>query len=540
MTPARVVRRAGPLVVVEGMPALPEPHTLVWIGSRPVPGQVILQKASRTLIFVCGVPEVRVGDPVLASGARPVVLAGPGWLGQVHELQFPLQRRPIGESWELVALPPAPPSRPPRFYVREGDQVSAGAPVAEFSEGPKIRHLLRAPVSGTVVRLNPRAWGLEPVAVIEGPEGPIPLLAGSLEPLHREFRPPRLWITFQRTGFQVLDFFFPLTLGSIALLTGARGTGKTPLLQHLARFGEQDLVVYVADRSRRTWLESLARTVPGVFLVAECEGTYRGEFLALVGRALAEYYQRLGLRVLQITDASCEWLETMEALWQALEATGYEAARGVVLERVARCLGPSALDRLSDGRVQALTHILATRRPLEDLPDPLVALIFDRVRTLWRLDPVPGSAVFPPLRWTASYATHAEILQQKAERLVDEEFPEVLREIRRLVEHYESLMTEAKGIRRPEDRWLAAWIQLFQRHFWHQPSGQAPMEFRRAAWFLRLLMHLWDWSRAMQRPVELPDPLLQAARQRPLENPEVFQQTLDQLLEALSEGLSRG
>ncbi len=533
MADGRVVQQEGPLAIVEAQGVSPDPHTLVWIGPQRIPGLVIHSTPPRFLVFVCGMPRVQVGDEVVVSQAHPVLLAGPGWLGRVHELRFPLQHWPAGYGQEVIALPPSG-GGPPVFRVQVGQRVHRGDLLAEIPEEPGLQHPVFSPAEGVVRRLNPHARGLEPVVELETPEGRVPVFAGSLEVLVPGAIQPRLWVTFQRSGVQVLDLFFPMMAGAMTLVTGAREDPLAALLQHIARFGDHDLVVYVADRRHRPVLEHLADRVRGVFLVADCTGTYRGEFLALLGRTLAGYYRRLGLRVLQITDASCAWLETMEALWRALEATGYEAAQTVVLDRVARCLDSGALDRTPEGRFQALTHILATLHPLEDLPDPLISLIFDRIRTLWRLDPLPGETVFPPLRWTASYATHAEILQQQTERLVDEEFPEQLREIRRLLEHYEALILEKQGPLRPEDRLLGAWVRLFQRHFWHQPPGTPPLPFPRAAWFLRLLVHLWDWSRTVQRPLPVPESLLQEARERPLERPEVFQDTLEQLLQTLS------
>ncbi len=533
MAGLRVVHRAGPLVIARGVPPYPPPNTLVWIGPHRIPGQVMHREGPDLLIFVCGVPEVAEGHEVVAFGRPPAVWAGPGWLHRVHELRFPLQTRPGWgpDSLEIVAWPPEDRRFPVHPRRQPGDAVAPHQELAVIPEASRVRHSVKAPAPGRLQEIRPQVSPTEPVAWIHASGSLMPVYAGRLVPLHHPPSSPRLWIQFQPTGVPVLDLFFPLTAGGMALLTGPQGVGKTALLNHVAQFGDHDLVVYLADRRKRHHLEALAEQVPGVYLVAQCEGTYRGEFLALVGRALAEYYRQLGLRVLQITDASCEWLETMGALWQALEETGHASAQEVVLERVAQCLGAPLLERRDPQGPRVLTHLLATRQVLEDLPDPLVALIFDRVRTLWRLD--PQTPVFPPLRWTASYATHAEILQQQTERWVDEEFPEQLREIRRLMEHYESLTLEGQGIRRPEDHRLAVWVQRFQRHFWHIRPGVPPLPLRRAAWFLRLLFLLWDWSRTVQQDLQIPEDRLEAVKQQPLETPEGFQQAWDALLRAV-------
>ncbi len=484
-------------------------------------------------MFVCGIPEVRKGDPVFPTDEHPAAWAGPGWLHRVHELRFPLQTRKGGNHQELVAWPPEDQRFPVTPRTRPGAPVSPGQLLATVPEGP-LEHPVVSPVGGRLQELRPEIRPLEPVALVATPRGEVPVYAGQAIPLDHPPSPPRLWIHFQRTGIPVLDLFFPLTTGSMALLTGPRGTGKTALLQHIALHGDHELVIYLADRRKAGRLASLAGRSPGVYLVAESEDTYRGEFLTFVGRALAEYYRRLGLRVLQVTDASCAWLETMGALWHALEATGHASAQQVVLERVAQCLGAPQMDRRTPHKPSAsLTHLLATRQALEDLPDPLVALIFDGVRTLWRLDPALTPAVFPPLRWTASYATHAEILQQQTEAWVDEEFPAQLREIRRLMEHHESLVLEGQGLRRPEDQWLGTWVRLFQRHFWHQAPGSPPPPLQRAAWFLRLLFLLWDWSRTMRQPLRVSEALLMSLKDQPLENPEVFQRAWETLVRSL-------
>ncbi len=525
----RVTRQEGPLVIAEGAPPFPPPHSVVWIGPRRVPGQVLHRENRELLIFYCGDPGVHIGEEILATGTLPAVWGGPGWLHRVHEIRFPVRFRPGWNGWDIVAEPEAQRPWPVEPQVTPGEMVEQGQLLAEVLEPPEVRHPVRSPVAGRVVDLATGVRLREPVARIEADGALVPVYAGQLVPLIREPVPPSVWVEFQETGVQVLDFFFPLGAGQTALLSGPRGTGKTALLDQIARFGGHDLVVYLADHRKRELLETLARQKPGVYLLAPCEGTYRGEFMTLLGRALAEYYFRLGFRVLQITDASCEWLETVGSLWDALEHTAHPQVQPQILSRLSQCFGTPPRSNLPG----FLTHLLSSRLPLENLADPVVSLLFERISTLWRLD-LPAPA-FPPLRWTASHAAHAPVFQQQTEAWVDEEFPEQLREIRRLMEHYEALTLESEPSPRPEDQLLMTWARVFQRHFWHQPSGTPPVPPRRAAWLLRLLFLLWDWSRTTGKPVTVPDALLQQLKRLPLENPDTFQRAWERLWTALGE-----
>ena len=52
------------------------------------------------------------------------------------------------------------------------------------------------------------------------------------------------------TGQRVLDLLFPVARGSTAAVPGGFGTGKTMLLQQIAKWCDADVIVYVGCGER--------------------------------------------------------------------------------------------------------------------------------------------------------------------------------------------------------------------------------------------------------------------------------------------------
>ena len=128
------------------------------------------------------------------------------------------------------------------------------------------------------------------------------------------------------TGQRVLDLFFPIARGSSAALPGGFGTGKTVLLQQIAKWCDADVIVYVGCGERgnemadvleelsplddpRTGRSLLDRTV----LIANTSNmpVLAREASIYTGVTVAEFYRDMGYDVVLIADSTSRWAEAL-------------------------------------------------------------------------------------------------------------------------------------------------------------------------------------------------------------------------------------
>ena len=124
----------------------------------------------------------------------------------------------------------------------------------------------------------------------------------------------------------MLDLFFPIARGSTAAVPGGFGTGKTVLLQQIAKWCDADVIVYVGCGERgnemadvleelprlddpRTGRPLLERTV----LIANTSNmpVLAREASIYTGVTVAEYFRDMGHDVVLIADSTSRWAEAL-------------------------------------------------------------------------------------------------------------------------------------------------------------------------------------------------------------------------------------
>jgi V/A-type H+-transporting ATPase subunit A len=223
------------------------------------------------------------------------------------------------------------------------------------------------------------------------------------------------------TGQRVLDAIFPLALGSTAAVPGGFGTGKTMLLQQVAKWCTADVIVYVGCGERgnemadvladlgelvdpRTGRPLAERTV----IVANTSNMpmMARETSIYAGVTVAEYFRDTGLHTVVIADSTSRWAEALREFssrsGELPAEEGYPASL------------PSALAAFYEraGRVETLggdegsvTIIGAVSPPGGDLTEPVSAHTERFVRTLWGLDrDLAYARHYPAVGWSGSFA----------------------------------------------------------------------------------------------------------------------------------------
>ena len=229
------------------------------------------------------------------------------------------------------------------------------------------------------------------------------------------------------TGQRVLDAIFPIGQGSSAAVPGGFGTGKTMLLQQIAKWCDAEVIVYVGCGERgnemadvleelreladpRTGRRLADRTV----IIANTSNMpmMAREASIYSGVTVAEHIRDMGYHAVVIADSTSRWAEALLEFASrsgALPAEeGYPAslpsALAAFYERAARVL-------TLGGAVASVTIIGAVSPAGGDTTEPVTAQTERFVRALWSLDrDLAYARHYPAVAWAGSFSRDAENL----------------------------------------------------------------------------------------------------------------------------------
>ena len=128
------------------------------------------------------------------------------------------------------------------------------------------------------------------------------------------------------TGQRVVDLLFPIARGSTAAVPGGFGTGKTVLLQQIAKWCDADVIVYVGCGERGNEMAEIVadmrdlsdprtggRLVDRTVIIANTSNMpmMAREACIYTGVTVAEYYRDMGYHVVVIADSTSRWAEAL-------------------------------------------------------------------------------------------------------------------------------------------------------------------------------------------------------------------------------------
>ncbi len=225
----------------------------IEVGARGLPGEVIRLKGEE---FVAQVYEdttgLRPGDMVRGTGSALSVRLGPGLLGRIFDgLLRPLDR-PAGGAEASLQKNGRIPFRP---LVKPGERLADGTAFGETIGATRQLCMLPPDVAGTVERIA--GEGLcDPDAIL----CTVRTSSNALREVGffhhwavRDVRPVRERLPTDEpmiTGQRILDSLFPVAQGGKAAMPGGFGTGKTVLLEALAKGCNADVIVYLGCGER--------------------------------------------------------------------------------------------------------------------------------------------------------------------------------------------------------------------------------------------------------------------------------------------------
>lgn len=426
----RVVRVNGPLVEVEGLGGVAMLE-LVALGPDRVSAEIVALEGTRaTLQAYEYTGGIRAGDVAEATGDQLVGVLGPGLLGHAFDgLLRPLSDAPLWLGPERAAADAAREEAAWRFVpaVGIGDRVERGDVLGTVPDSGSVEHRVLAGVAGEVTWLVGEAEvrASDVVARVGDSEVRLAERWPVRTPRPIRDRPPG--VAPIHTGQRVLDLLYPLASGAAAAVPGGFGTGKTMLLQQIAKWSDADVIVYVGCGERGNEmadvLDGLAtlvdertggRLIDRTVIIANTSNMpmMAREASIYTGICVAEYYRDMGHDSVVIADSTSRWAEALREFSNRngdLPAEeGYPASLASALaafyERAGRVttLG---------GRTASVTVIGAVSPPGGDMTEPVTTDTQRFVRSLWLLDrELAYARHYPAVSWTGSFARDAEAL----------------------------------------------------------------------------------------------------------------------------------
>ncbi|GAB2862103.1 V-type ATP synthase subunit A [Lentzea nigeriaca] len=441
VTAGRVVRVAGPLVEVRDIGPVAM-HDLVTLGPSAIPGEVVairdglvsLQAYEYTGGLGPGAAAVPAGRPLS-------VRLGPGLLGRVFDgLLRPLSSAPAflrpgaaikdgDQAWYFEAR------------VSEGDAVRPGQLLGVVADAGALEHRVLVPpgTSGVVECLADGKCAADAVIATVGGV-PVGLCADWPVRVPRPYRVRRTAVEPLRTGQRVVDLLFPIARGSAAAVPGGFGTGKTVLLQQLAKWCDADVIVYIGCGERGN---ELAEVVAELFELTDPRTGGRladrtvviantsnmpmmaREASIYTGVAVAEFYRDMGYHAVVIADSTSRWAEALREFASrtgALPAEeGYPADLASALAAFYERAG--SVETLG-GSSGSVTIIGAVSPPGGDMTEPVTAHTERFVRARWTLDrDLAYSRHYPAVSWSSSFSRDAPAIGSHHVRENDPNWP---------------------------------------------------------------------------------------------------------------------
>ncbi|MCB1909718.1 MAG: V-type ATP synthase subunit A [Rhodocyclaceae bacterium] len=361
---------------------------------------------------------VKPGDQVEGLGRPLMVWLGPSLLGGIYDGLL----RPL-DGLDSPFIAPGERRRPVRRFSFEpllavGSPVAPGQPFGRIDGGAlDLRCLVPPELAGEIVHIV--AAGTyrddEPLARLRTPAGTERVLAMGHEWPVRRPRPVRHRLPTEApllTGQRVLDTLFPVALGGKAAIPGGFGTGKTVLLEALAKSCSADVIVYVGCGERGN---EIAGTLAELCaLVDPRSGRPLSERTVLVantsnmpvaareasiycGVTIAEYFRDQGLDVALLADSTSRWAEALREVSGRLGEMpgegGYPAYLG---SRLAEFYERAARVTTLAGGHGSVTLLGSVSPQAGDFSEPVTSHTTRYVRSFWALDARRAQARFYP------------------------------------------------------------------------------------------------------------------------------------------------
>ena len=427
MTTGHITRIAGPLIEVAGLTGAAM-SDLVTLGATKLPGEIVeIRNNTATAQAYEYTGGLRPGEPTENSGQPLSARLGPWLLGNVFDgLLRPLSNAPtwlIPSAFNNTSAEHAWLFTP---SVTKGSHISAGEILGVVQTNGPVAHRVLVPphVHGSIEMIAKQGnyHDNEPIARIDG--ATVTLATDWPVRTSRPFQDRTEYSEPLKTGQRAVDLLFPIAKGSTAAVPGGFGTGKTILLQQIAKWCDADVIVYIGCGERGNEVAEVVtelfeledprthgRLAERTVIIANTSNMpmMAREASIYTGITVAEYFRDMGYHAVVIADSTSRWAEALRefaARTGALPAEeGYPANLASALAAFYERSG--TVNTL--GRKQgSVTVIGAVSPPSGDMTEPVTTHTERFVQCRWLLDrDLAYARHYPAISWAGSFSRDA-------------------------------------------------------------------------------------------------------------------------------------
>jgi V/A-type H+-transporting ATPase subunit A len=443
----------------------------VQVGDQRLVGEVVRVHHQDIVVQVYeDTTGLRPGVQIRGSGKALSVRLSPGLLGHIFDGLL----RPLSDTTSPYVAAGLGAMEEERFpfepQARVGQFLAPGAAFGAAGSGPRrFRRCLVPPWAGgevTSIADDGEHSQTETVCALRGPDGQEHQLAMSHEWPVRVPRPVAGRLPAEHplvTGQRVLDGLFPVARGGRAGIPGGFGTGKTVLLETLAKWCSADIIVYVGCGERGNEMAGVLEELPELedprtgrplmertVIIANTSNMPVAAREASIYTAVtvAEYFRDQGLHVALMADSTSRWAEALREvsgrLGELPGEAGYPAYLG---SRLAEFYERAAAVRTLGGQEASVTVMGAVSPPSGDFSEPVVSHTKRYIGCFWALDVRRAQARFyPALDPLQSYSEDAGKLGHWWQALGNAQWPDLRRRFLTLLEQQAHLERMARII----------------------------------------------------------------------------------------------
>jgi len=392
----------------------------VYVGPRSLLGEVVAVHGDEIVAQVYEDPTgLRPGEEVRGSGSPLGIRLGPGLLGNIFDgLLRPLSGGRSEGRETRAARAPAP-----RFdfapVVKRGETLGGGAVLGRVTsaEGRAQDCLVPPHIAGEVTEIVAAGSYDERQTLcrVRSADGAVHEIAMSHFWPVRVPRPVGERLPSEEplvTGQRIIDGLFPVPLGGKAAIPGGFGTGKTVLLELLAKSCNADVIVYLGCGERGNELAGVLSEFPELkdpragrplmertVIIANTSNMPVAAREASIYSAatVAEYFRDQGLHVALMADSTSRWAEALREVSGRLgELPGEGGYPAYLSSRLADFYERAARVRTVNGRIGSVTLLSSISPPSGDFSEPVTSHSKRYVRSFWALDLKRAQARFYP------------------------------------------------------------------------------------------------------------------------------------------------
>ena len=404
----------------------------VQVGANALLGEVIRLNGDEILVQVYeDTTGLRLGAQVAGTGAPLNVRLGPGLLGNIFDGLL----RPLAHAASPYIQPGLRTAQPGVFafapLLQAGMRVASGQAFGKVAPEHGRSQLCLVPpgIDGEVIGIAAAGRYPEhrPLCTLRGSDGNDREFAMSHAWPVRVPRPVAARLPAQEllhTGQRIIDSMFPLARGGKAAIPGGFGTGKTILLESLARWCDADIIVYVGCGERGNEIAGVLEEFPQLMdprsgralmertvIIANTSNMPVSAREASIYTAItvAEYFRDQGLHVALMADSISRWAEALREISGRLgELPGEGGFPAYLSSRLAEFFERAARVRTLAGTEGSVTVMAAVSPPSGDFSEPVVSHSRRFVRNFWALDTRRAQARFyPAINPLVSYSEDA-------------------------------------------------------------------------------------------------------------------------------------